>query len=143
MNSTTDNNDGRFSVPEEHLDNFALIDRVRIAELSLGDNSDLLIFPDSLNEYGDKIEDDFIFELKQQKLTTGNIMGFVGVNGSELKIRSRFAKADKEDYFLHYMLEKVFAINLFDLKHSSSTEDIFDFLLFLFPYFLKKAYKQG
>lgn len=47
------------------------------------------------------------------------------------------------DYFLHYMLQKVFAINLFDIKHSSNRENIFDFLAYLFPYFLKKALAQG
>lgn len=143
MSVTTDNNLGNFRVKEEHLENFSQIDRKKISDLAIDGNSDLLIFPDSLQEYGDKIGDSSIFELKDDQLTTGNIMGFVGVNGSELKIRSRFAKQGREDYFLHYMLEKVFAINLFDLKHSSETEDIFDFILFLFPHFLKKAYRHG
>lgn len=44
---------------------------------------------------------------------------------------------------MHYMLERVFAINLFDLKHSTSNESLFDFVLFLFPYFLNKALAQG
>jgi 5-methylcytosine-specific restriction endonuclease McrBC regulatory subunit McrC len=41
------------------------------------------------------------------------------------------------------MLERVFAINLFDLKHSTSNDSLFDFVLFLFPYFLNRALAQG
>jgi 5-methylcytosine-specific restriction endonuclease McrBC regulatory subunit McrC len=41
------------------------------------------------------------------------------------------------------MLQKVFSINLFDLKHGINNESIFDFLLYLFPFYLKKALRQG
>ena len=62
---------------------------------------------------------------------------------SRLAIRSRFAQEDKEDYFLHYMLQKVFSINLFDLPHNVSRENIFDFLPLLFSHYLNKAVAQG
>ena len=70
-------------------------------------------------------------------------MGFVGINNTRLRICSRFAKEDKKDYFLHYMLQHVFSINLFDLQYNSDNIDIFDFLIYLFPAFLKRAYQQG
>jgi len=70
-------------------------------------------------------------------------MGFVGLNDTQLTIRSRFSQGGKEDYFLHYMLQKVFCINVFDLKYETSGEDVFDFMLYLFPYYLKKAMRQG
>ena len=41
------------------------------------------------------------------------------------------------------MLQKVFAINLFNIQHTTNQEQIFDFLLYLFPQFLKKALAQG
>ena len=41
------------------------------------------------------------------------------------------------------MLRKVFAINLFDLQFNSDEESIFDFLIYLFPAFLKRAMQQG
>ena len=41
------------------------------------------------------------------------------------------------------MLRKVFAINLFDLQFNSDEEGIFDFLIYLFPAFLKRAMQQG
>lgn len=106
------------------------------------DNPNLLVFPQDLYEYGDKIGDEHIFEIKDNKLVTGNIMGFIGHNNTKVRIRSRFDTGDK-DYFLHYMLQKVFAINLFDLNYNIDEEDIFDFLIYLFPTFLRNALRQG
>lgn len=70
-------------------------------------------------------------------------MGFVGIGDTRLRIYSRFAKEDEQDFFLHYMLQRVFAVNLFDLQYNSARTDIFDFLIYLFPAYLKRAYKQG
>lgn len=139
---TTDNNCGNYKVDSNHLLNLQQIANVKISNLSIDENPNLLIFPGCFNKCKDKIYDESIFSLQGEKLTTNNVMGFVGINESELTIQSRFAKNDK-DYFLHYMLQKVFSINLFDLKHSSSQENIFDFLLYLFPFYLKKALNQG
>lgn len=41
------------------------------------------------------------------------------------------------------MLQKVFHINLLDLQHSISNDRIFDFLTYMFPFYLKRALKQG
>lgn len=105
-------------------------------------NDNLLIFPRRLNEYGDQIGDSTIFDIDGNTLLTGNIMGFVGVGGSMLKIGSRFDKG-RNDCFMHYMLERVFSINMFDFQYSYNNQDIFDFILFLFPYYLKNALVQG
>lgn len=129
---------------EVDLPNLQKIADINISKLSFDDNPNLLIFPLDLNQHGDKIGDNCIISLNHRnEISTSNIMGFVGINETQLDIKSRFAKEDKEDYFLHYMLERVFSINLFDMKHSSSEEQIFDFLIYLFPYFLKKAFAQG
>jgi 5-methylcytosine-specific restriction endonuclease McrBC regulatory subunit McrC len=69
-------------------------------------------------------------------------MGFIGMNNTNIAITSRFAD-DENDNFLHYMLQKVLAINVFDWKHSGGKDDIWDFFIFLFPYFLNKALSQG
>lgn len=124
-------------------ENLSKIANIKIADLTLDDHPNLLVFPHDLNHYGDDISEDRILELQGDKIITGNIMGFVGVNDTQIDIRSRFAKEDENDYFLHYMLQKVFAINLFDIKHSTSQEEVFDFLLYLFPNFLQKALGQG
>lgn len=113
-----------------------------IGDLAQNDNGGLLVFPPNLNEYGDEIGEQHIIQYWNNTLQTGNIMGFVGINNTRLRIHSRFSTGD-DDYFLHYMLQRVFSVNLFDLKYSSDSEDVFDFLIYLFPYFLKKALKQG
>lgn len=116
---------------------------VEIANLKLDDNPNLLVFPQSMGYHGDEIGKGVIIELDGDKISTNNIMGFVGVNQTQIDIRSRFAQNDNEDYFLHYILQKVFSVNLFDIKHTTSEERIFDFLLYMFPYYLKKAVAQG
>lgn len=121
----------------------ALIANKPISNISLDDNPNLLVFPRDLHRYGDEISESHIISMRGDEISTGNIMGFVGVKDTHLDIKSRFAKVDEDDYFLHYMLQKVFSINLFDIKHTTRQEDIFDFLLYLFPHFLKKALAQG
>ncbi len=119
-----------------------LISDKKISDL-LSRQKNLLVFPPDLKQHGDEIGDDQILSFSDGKISTGNIMGFVGVNQTQIDIRSRFAQTDGNDYFLHYMLHKVLAINLFDLKHDTSAERIFDFLFYLFPHFLRKAVAQG
>ena len=106
------------------------------------DESRLLVFPDSLEEYGDRIGDSIIINISGQCISSGNVMGFIGRRDTLLKIHSRFDR-EADDFFMHYMLEKVFSINMFDLPHSTDTDQVFDFIVFLFPYFLKKALGQG
>ena len=139
----SDNNwEGLTISDEHHLENLQKIAEKPIGQLSLDDNPNLLIFPQNLEEYGDKIGKQYVCEVKDGKLYTGNIMGFIGYGDTKVRIHSRFAQGD-DDYFLHYMLQKVFAINLFDLKYHSDEESIFDFLIYLFPAFLKRAMRQG
>ena len=125
-----------------HLETLKKLAEPAISELSLENCPNLLVFPQNLDVYGDKIGDAHIFEVKDQRIVTGNIMGFIGCGNTKVSISSRFAQSG-EDYFLHYMLEKVFSINLFDLQFNSDEESIFDFLLYIFPSFLKRAIQQG
>ena len=138
-----DNNWEGLPISDElHLKNLQKIAEKPIGQLSLEDHPNLLIFPQNLEEYGDKIGQQYVFEVKEGKLCTKNIMGFIGYRDTKVRIHSRFAQGD-DDYFLHYMLQKVFAINLFDLKYHTDEESIFDFLIYLFPAFLKRAMQQG
>ena len=120
-----------------------LIANVQIKNLKSDERPNLLVFPRDLGYYGDDLGEGQIISFHDDCISTGNIMGFVGVNNTQVDIVSRFAKTDGEDYFLHYMLQRVFAINLFDIQHTSSRQPIFDFLLYLFPFFLKKALRHG
>lgn len=138
-----DNNWEGLPIDDElHLENLQKIAEKPIGQLNLEDHPNLLIFPQNHEEYGDKIGKQFVFEVKEGKLFTKNIMGFIGYRDTKVRIHSRFAQGD-DDYFLHYMLQKVFSINLFDLKYHTDNESIFDFLIYLFPAFLKRAMRQG
>ena len=141
---TTDNNGGKSIIGYSNLniDDLSCIANRNLVDLQK-ENPDLLIFPQSLGQYRDDVEKSDIFSLEEDKLTTYNLMGFVGRNSSQLTISSRFATGDNKDYFLHYMLQKVFSINLLKFDQTPSTENIWDFLLYLFPFYLKKAYSQG
>ena len=112
------------------------------------DNRNLLIFPQSIEDTKDKINDAVIYSIDNTensdtiRLTTGNLVGFIGIKNIMMKIQSRFDEG-REDYLLHYLLSKVLSFNLFDLNHHSDEEEVFDFLLILFPKFLRSALCQG
>lgn len=110
----------------------------------------LLVFPHCLDNQRKEFRKSHILKISHGKISIGNLVGFISVTDKdsnkniELTIRSRFQKnEDSEDYFLHYMLQRVFNITVLDLKHSSTNEDIFDFAMYLFPHYLKRAMKQG
>ena len=140
---TSDNNIGKCTVGSEDLGNIQLIAGRRIADLMSDTGNELWLFPRENDRYDDKIENETVFTLVDDKLTTGNIMGFIGCGGTEVTIHSRFSSCYESDYFMQYLLQKVFAINIFDLNHSRSTENALDMAVLLFPYFLQKALLQG
>ena len=145
MMKTTDNSE-LFLNQEFEIDDIRFIADKTINNLVQEEK--LLVFPHSLNaNHKDLDGDKHIFSLHKNikedyVLTTNNIVGFIGRNISQLTISSRFS-TNKGDFFLHYMLHKVFAINIFDLEHATDKDSIWDFLLYLFPYYLKQALNQG
>jgi 5-methylcytosine-specific restriction endonuclease McrBC regulatory subunit McrC len=148
---TTDNSEISFddlkrNHPDEspNLDDLSLIANKKLGEISLDDYPNLLFFPKGKNVYHDDIQSSEIFSLTEEnKLRTNNIMGFIGLNNTNLTIASRFAKDDGKDYFLHYMLHRVMKINVLELLHPGGKSEIWNFLIFFFPYFLNKALSQG
>ena len=118
---TSDNNSGNCKVGREDLGNVQQIAGRRIADLVSATGSELWLFPREKDRYGDKIDNETVFTLNGDRLSTGNIMGFVGCGGTEVTIHSRFSSNYENDFFMQYLLQKVFAINIFDLKHTKST----------------------
>lgn len=112
------------------------------------ENENLLIFPYSIESSDDRIGESSVMSIlntddsEKVRITTGNVMGFIGVENLQIKIKSRF-DVGRDDFLLHYMLQKVLSFNLFDLSHNNEQEDVFDFIMFMFPYFLKAAMRQG
>lgn len=125
---------------------FPIADKT-ISELCAA-NENLLIFPHSIEESNDRIDGSTIFCIQNTSdsekvcISTGNVMGFIGVGSLQIKIQSRF-DVGRDDYLLHYMLQRVLSFNLFDLNHNNEQEDIFDFIMFMFPCLLKNALRQG
>lgn len=140
---TSDNNCGKRIEDRAALDNLQQIAGRRISDLLSAAGNEVWLFPKEKDRYGDKIENKSVFTIEGDVLTTGNIMGFIGCGGTELTIHSRFSSEYEKDYFMQYLLQKVFAINIFDLKHSRSEENALDIAVLLFPYFLQKALLQG
>ena len=123
-----------------------------ISELLNENGDNLLIYPHSFSQCEDKIDDQELFSLQtswkekqctKAVLTTGNIAGFIGVNGQSVSIQSRFAEHTDKDFFLQYMLDKVLGINIVNLPYGTAADRIFNFLLFLFPKFLNDSLSQG
>lgn len=108
----------------------------------------LIVFPSKGAKSDLDNDKNFVISVKDLEsdnptIRTGNIMGFFSVNDTvQIEIRSRFDKDDNQ-YFLHYMLSKVCnvapTITLTDANH----DPLYEFCVYLFPTFLKKAVNQG
>lgn len=118
---------------------------VEISDIKLDDYPNLLVFPDSFCSYDRDFGKKCICSLSSDgnTLTTNSIVGFVGCNNTHLSIHSRFSKSGSNDFFLHYMLQKVSKVNILNLNHSFDEDGVFDFLMYLFPAYLKRAVGQG
>ena len=139
---TTDNNCGE---PCQDLGDLTTIANKDIIELQK-ENPDFLVFTSNPAIFKD-VNNNRIFSLDDDRsiITTYNVMGFIGVNESMLTIGSRFQSKERDkDYFLHYMLQKVFGLNIIDLKTNTNDDSIWElFLIYLFPHYLQKALNQG
>ena len=117
-----------------------LLDRT-LENLSQEDN--IFIFPNDLQYSPDLDKDQKILETVNQKIKTGNVIGFLGYGQERLTISSRFSN-ERDDYFLHYLLQKVLNINLTSLDVALSREDkLYQLLIYLFPKYLQAALRKG
>ena len=118
----------------------ALLDRT-LDNLSREDR--IFIFPNDLQYSPDLDKDQKIFETVNQKIKTGNVIGFLGYGQERLTISSRFSD-ESNDHFLHYLLQKVLHINLTSLDVGLSSEDkLYQLLIYLFPKYLQAALRKG
>ena len=118
----------------------ALLDRT-LDNLSIEDR--IFIFPNDLQYSPDLDKDQKIFETVNQKIKTGNMIGFLGCDQERLTISSRFSD-ESNDHFLHYLLQKVLHINLTSLDVGLSPEDkLYQLLIYLFPKYLQAALRKG
>ena len=117
-----------------------LLDRT-LGNLSQEDS--IFIFPNDLQYSPDLDKDQKILETVNQEIKTGNVIGFLGYGQERLTISSRFSN-ESDDYFLHYLLQKVLHINLTSLDVALSREDrLYQLLMYLFPKYLQAALRKG
>ena len=117
----------------------------KIADKTLGqlEREGVFVFPDLVKNAEDLSREQMILQGVNDSYCTGNVMGFIGYGDERLVIESRFCK--KEDYFFQYLLDKVLDFpNIVDLDSDANQDNrLFNFLLFLFPHFLKTAMRKG
>ena len=114
-------------------------------DLSSLEKENFIIFPQQLNQSKDLSEDNLIFQSRNGKIWTCNVVGILSDSTDELRIHSRFANQMKhEDFFLRYMLQRVLNYNVINDHFSASKKmTYYDLLVFLFPYYLNEAMRKG
>ena len=121
-----------------------LVNRIANKTLEQLDSEGIFIFPELLKETEDLTKDQMILQSINDCYSTGNVMGFLGLGDERILIASRFSTGT-DDYFFQYLLDKVLDFpNIIDLETDANQENrIFNLLVFLFPYYLKRAMRKG
>ena len=130
---------------EEFITEYPKISQVLLDRTldNLSQEDSIFIFPNDLKNSPDLDKDQKILETVNQKIKTGNVIGFLGCGQERLTISSRFS-SKSDDYFLHYLLQKVLNINLTSLDVGLSREErVYQLLIYLFPKYLEAAMRKG
>ncbi len=129
-------------------DNFSdignLIDKIADKTLEQLEREGVFVFPEFVMDAEDITKEQMILQSINDTFRSGNVMGFLGCGDERLVIESRFCGED-EDFFFQYLLDRVLDFpNIVDLKSNADQNNrLFNFLLFLFPYYLKTAMRKG
>ena len=129
-------------------DAFSEVSKVtrRIADKTLQqlEREGVFVFPETIEDAEDVEGDQMILQSINDCFRSGNVIGFLGCGDERLIIQSRFS-SDDNDYFFQYLLDKVLEFpNLVDLNVDADQNNrLFNFLLFLFPRYLKAAVRKG
>lgn len=104
----------------------------------------VFVFPEIVREAEDITQDQMVLQSVNDTYRTSNVMGFIGCGDERLIIESRFC-GNGEDYFFQYLLDKVLDFpNIVNLESDANQNNrLFNFLLFLFPHYLKTAMRKG
>ncbi|MDE6416132.1 MAG: McrC family protein [Duncaniella sp.] len=133
----------------DDINNIRRIANIGIEELCKREKASIIVYPDKVGRNYDGIEQSQIISMNESAgnafIKSGDILGFIGVNGTYLSIGTRFTgdKDFTDDYLLHYMLGKVLKINIFNLPHPTGDDAVLDILAYIFPGLLSKALRQG
>ena len=118
----------------------------KIADKTLGqlEREGVFVFPEIVKDAEDITWDQMIIQSVNNTYRSGNVMGVLGCGDERLIIASRFGGED-EDFFFQYLLDCVLDFpNIVDMESDANQDNrLFNFLLFLFPYYLKTAMRKG
>ena len=118
----------------------------KIADITLKqlESEGVFVFPELVKDAEDITQNDMIIQSVNDTYRSSNVMGFIGCGEERLIISSRFSSG-AEDFFFEYLLHKVLDVpNIVNLFSDADRDDkLFNFLLFLFPYYLKTAMRKG
>ena len=118
----------------------------RIADKTLEqlEREGVFVFPEFVVDAEDITKDQMILQGMNDTYRSGNVMGFLGCGDERIVIESRFSSGG-EDYFFQYLLDRVLDFpNIVNLESDADQNNrLFNFLLFLFPYYLKTAMRKG
>ena len=107
----------------------------KIADKTLAqlEREGVFVFPEMIGDSEDLTKEQTILQSVNDSYRTGNVMGFLGYGNERLIIDSRFCSGDN-DYFLYYLLDRVFEFpNIVDTNSDANQNNrLFMFLLFLF-----------
>jgi len=122
----------------------ALTGKIANKTLEQLEREGIFVFPELLKDAEDITKDQMILQEINDTYRSGNIMGFIGCGDERLIIKSRFC-GEGEDYFFKYLLCRVLDFpNIVNLETDANQDNrLFNFLLFLFPYYLKTAMRKG
>ena len=104
----------------------------------------VFLLPENITKSDDLSKEQIPLQRLGDFYRTGTVLGFLGYGEEQLIIRSRFT-SEENDFFLQYLLSKVIGLpNLLNWQTSSNQDhSFFNFLVFLFPHYLKKAMRKG
>lgn len=122
----------------------ALTEKIADKTLEELEKEGVFVFPDTVGDLDGMERDQVILQSVNETFRTGNVMGFIGIGDERLAIQSRFSKGE-EDFFTQYMLDEVLDMpNLAEYETDLGKDhQLFSFLMFLFPRYLKSAMRKG
>lgn len=108
------------------------------------DREGIFVFPEMIAETEDITKEQMILQSVNDFYRSGNIMGYIGKGNERLVITTRFSGTDN-DFLFQYLLERVMDFpNFVDLETDVNSENrLFNLLIVLFPYYLRKAARKG
>lgn len=136
--------DNQYNLKSEFADVDGITDAVADKTFEQLERDGIFVFPEVIKDADDISRKQMILQSYNDMYVSGNVMGFLGVGNQRLVIESRFSSGN-EDYLFQYLLNRVMEFpNLVDLETEAKQDSgMFNLLVFLFPYYLKKAARKG